>query len=309
MYNQERKERFLTKYEENKNTKKVATHVFNASSKFEESRGRDVCEFPTEELQEVVDAVLGLRTRSKWLGVHVLEEYFKWCQISNYAIEDQSIQNVSLLGIDKLRSQLVASPTHLQKVLDTFLDKEEEETLESLYRCYYWFAFMGVPEVTTFELLVDSVDFSQLSIITEDGEYPIYREAIPAIRNASQLKDFAYKHPLYNDVIRRNRLDSEKLMRGVKADLDLMSARDVLSKKIRGEIKKGTPIGQLTYNRMEMSGKFYRTFERERAGFSIDSKEVTPQHPNGKENLSKSQRIKEISYMEDYSRWKLAFFV
>lgn len=309
MYNQERKEKFLAKYEGNKNAKRTATYVFNASAEFEEEKDRDVCEFFTEELQEVVDAVLGLRTRSKWLGVHILEEYFKWCQISNYATEDQSIQNVSLLGIDKLKSQLVANPTHLQKVLDIFLDKEEEETLENLYRSYYWLAFMGVPEATTFELLVDAIDFSQLSIVTEDGEYPIYREAIPAIRNAAQLKDFAYKHPLYNGVIRRGRLDSDKLMRGVKADLDVMSARDVLSKKIRAEMKKGTPIGQLTYNRMELSGKFYRAFERERAGFQIDPKEVTPLPPNGKEAASKSQKVKEAGYMEDYRRWKIAFFV
>ena len=79
MYNEDLKKRFVRDYTGSLNTANVAATVFNAVEKYETEWNADLCTRSTEELQPVIDEIVGLRSRSKWMTLTILKEYVKWC--------------------------------------------------------------------------------------------------------------------------------------------------------------------------------------------------------------------------------------
>lgn len=79
MYNEATKTRFIREYTGSLNTASVAETVFNALEKYEQGWGADLCTKGCEELQPVIDEIVGLRSKSKWMTLTILKEYVKWC--------------------------------------------------------------------------------------------------------------------------------------------------------------------------------------------------------------------------------------
>ena len=79
MFNDEQKTRFIRSYTSSINTANVATNVFNSFEKHEQEWGADLCTRSADELQPVIDDILGLRSKSRWMTLSILKEYAKWC--------------------------------------------------------------------------------------------------------------------------------------------------------------------------------------------------------------------------------------
>ena len=63
-------------------------------------------------------------------------------------------------------------------------------------------AYGGIDEDDTILIRNEDVDFSEMIIRYKTISVPIYREALPAFRNAVNLTSFVYKHPNYSKTIR-----------------------------------------------------------------------------------------------------------
>ncbi len=316
MYNEEQKNRFIRDYTGSLNTANVAVTLFNAFEKHELMWGADLCTKSAEELQPVVDEVVGLRSKSKWMTLTILKEYVKWCLAMKVADACDGMLHIEAVGLDKIKKQMVASPLHLQKFLDDVFDPEQEETIDNVYRCYFWMAYGGIDEDDTILITNDAVDFSQMAIQYKETSVPIYREAIPAFKNAVTLTSFLYKHPNYSKPIRRDRVLGDTIMRGVKATTKTFTMRTTLSKRNIKAVQDGLTDLQLSFYRVRMSGLFYRTYELERAGVPVTFSEAALRVMDGKtyalhgrEKIEHRQNRIERDYLEDYQRWKLAFSI
>lgn len=316
MYNEELKVRFIKDYTNSINTANVATVIFNAFEKYEEVWQADLCTQSAEALQTAVDEAVGIRAKSKWMTLIILKEYVKWCMAMKVPGACDGMLHIETVGLDKIRRQMVSSPLHLQKYLDTLFDPESEETMDNLYRCYFWMAYGGIDEEDTISIKTEDVDFKEMVIRYKDTRVPIYREALPAFQNAVSLGSFLYKNANYKKPIRRDRLSGDTIMRGIKATTKTFTMRTTLSKRNIKAIKEGKTDMQLSFYRVRMSGLFYRVYERERAGIPIDFSEAAVHAMEGK-TYSLTGRVKiehkqnriERDYMEDYQRWKLAFSI
>lgn len=316
MYNEEMKSRFIREYTGSLNTANVATTIFNAMEEHEKSWNADLCTRSSEELQPVITEITGLRSRSKWMALTILKEYVKWCIAMQVPGACDGMLQIQTVGLDKVKHQMVSSPLHLQKFLDDVFDSESEETLDNIYRCYFWMAFGGIDEEDIILIQNEQVDFGQMVIYYKTTNIPIYREALPAFRNAVSLNSFLYKHPNYSKPVRRDRVPGDTLMRGIRATTKTFTMRTTLSKRNIKAIEDGLTDLQLSFYRVRMSGLFYRVYEMERAGIPTSFSEAALRVMDGKtytlhgrEKLEHRQNKIERSYMEDYQRWKLAFSI
>lgn len=331
MFNEEQKTRFITGYTHSLNTANVAVTIFNATEKYELAWNADLCTKSSEELQPMFDEIAGLRAKSKWMSLTILREYVRWCITMGIPDACDGMLHIETVGLDKIRKQMVANPMHLQSYLDTMFEKESEETIDNLFRCYFWMAYGGIDEDDTILVKTEDVDFSKMIIRYKTTTVPIYREAVPAFRNAAMLTDFNYIHtqsPRYE--MRRDRIPGDTIMRGIKADAKILTMRTTISKRNIKAIKEGRMELQLSFYRVRMSGLFYRVYEMERAdvpenpqsksaNFSADARrnifsEAVRRTMSGKSYVLSGRETIEHKhnrllkdYMEDYERWKLAF--
>ncbi|MCM1222383.1 MAG: hypothetical protein NC548_48740 [Lachnospiraceae bacterium] len=316
MYNESQKIKFIKSYTSSINTANVATVIFNAFEKYETSWQADLCSKEKDVLQPIVDEIAGLRSRSKWMTITILKEYVKWCLVMKVPNACDGMLQVDAIGLDKVRRQMVSSPLHLQRYLDVLFDAESEETIDNIYRCYFWMAYGGIDEGDAILVRSRDVNFNEMAIYYKNTSVPIYRESLSAFRNAVSLTSFLYKHPNYSKPIRRERIEGDILMRGIKAETKILTIRSTLSKQSIQAIKSGKTDMQLSFSRAYLSGLFFRMYERERAGVPIDFSEAAVHAMEGK-NYTLSGRAKiehrqnriERDYMEDYQRWKLAFSI
>ncbi len=316
MYNEEHKRRFISSYTKSIHTGNVANTIFEAVSPYEETYEKDLCTFTVDQLQPVVDNVFGLRTGSKWMGITILRKYVRWCIANNFPGACDSIMHVDLLGLGKVKTQMVSSPLHLQRCLDEVFDPESDETIDNIYRCFFWMGYSGMREEDTIAVDGSCIDMENLTIHYGGETFPIYRESIPAFRNAVALRQFRYKHPNYSKDVLRDRIGGTFIMRSIKSDTKIMTLRATLSRRMTKAQQEGKTDRQLSFYRIWLSGVFYRMYERERAGIPVDFSAVAIQEMEGKtynlsgrSTLRQKQNRKAREYLADYERWKLAFSI
>lgn len=307
MYNESNKRRFIDDYAGSLSTRTMVEAFFNSIEKYEIAWQADICTKSVDDLQPVVDEVVGLRIKSQMLYITILKEYVKWCLAMKIPGSRDDMLKIDSVGVGRIKRQMVSSPLHLQRYLNSIFDKESEETIDNIYRCYFWMAFSGIDEEDAFLVKSDDVDFTTLSIRYKTYTVPIYREAMPAFKNAATLNSFLYKNQNYTNPIRRDRVPGDTIMRGVRSNPKILSIRRVLSSRSVKAFEDGVTDTQLSFGRVKLSGIFYRAYERERAGFHINFKQEVLADGKSR-SLSKQNQI-EKEYFEDYKRWKLAFLI
>lgn len=131
MFNEEQKIRFIRSYTNSINTANVATNVFNGFESYELEWGADLCTRTADELQPIIDEILGLRSKSRWMTLSILKEYAKWCMMMRVSGACDGMLHIEVSGLDKIRKQMVSSPLHLQMYLDKVFVDESEETIDN----------------------------------------------------------------------------------------------------------------------------------------------------------------------------------
>ncbi len=317
MYNAEIKNQFLQDFSKSVTRQAAAANMFNALEPYEESWGADVCTRSIEEVQSVMQSLIGVRTNSSAHRTSIIRGYATWCcdhGVPGANRELCQIEGVVAPQVEKIRRQWVASPAHLQRCLDSLCDPVSEETIHCVLRCYLWLAFSGLPEEDALSIPISAVDFSDLVIRYNGKDYPIYREAVPAFRACARLLQFrTYKSRSTKD--RWTYVDrgpGDWLLRCFRTSQDKHYFRVLLSQLNRANDTESGGSVKLAYSRVHMSGVFYRTYEAERSlGVEPDfhgyvyqtfANQDTPL-PNNRANYMNRLCLR------DYENWKAAFSV
>jgi len=326
MYNAELKEQFVAAYSKDESKRKTLYVMFEALGKCETKIGKDICQMNEEELNQALSEVIGYRYRSKNTRSSSLRAYIQWCVDNHVDGATLTIMDVDFgnIGLDKMRRQSVASPQHLQRYLDSIFEKESEETVDVIYRCFFWLAYMGImKEEDALAVDVSDVDFGDMAIHFKGKDYPFYREAIPAIKKCATLESFRYIHPNY-DPVAKERAPGTKLLRGSKDTPSLQVFRNTICKKekerkfLPADMKEDKSLNlSLSFDRVWLSGRFFSMLENERSGMSVDFTYLAEEFMEGKEyNLSSGRNLIGAKkrwiandYLRDYERWKLAYSV
>lgn len=317
MYNEELKTKFVRGYTNSISTAEVCQTIFNAFEQYEVEWDADLCTRSAEELQPVVDNLVGFRARSKWMRLIILKDYVKWCIGMKVPGACDGMLKIETVGLEKVKHQTVASPLHLQRYLDSICEPESEETTDNIYRCFYWLAYGGVAEEDILSIKCSDVDLNSMVVRYNGTEVPIYREALPAFKNCVKLTQFVYKHPNYDKLVYKDRADGDTLVRGIRSAPSIKAMRVELSRRSKAKMDEGKTDLKLSYFRVWISGLFYRMYERERAGMPVDFSAAAAQFMEGKTyKLDRGRNTPEAKkrqltrdYLEDYERWKLAFAI
>lgn len=323
MYNTEQKEKFITEYTERESVRRVCATTFNATEEYEKAWCADLCTRSAAELEPIVATLLGLRSKSMELRMTILREYVKWCITNQVPEACDGMLHVEIDGLEKMKHQTVKNPRHLQAYLDSICDKESDETTDNTLRCYYWMAYAGMKEEDIIRVTADNVDLSYMVIRFGGYEYPIYREALPCIKNCMTLTRFLYEHPNYgaDKTVYRDRAEGSALVRGIRAAPSVVSMRAMISRRSRecttpddnGNVKTDM---HLSYYRVWISGFFYRVYEGELAGITDTAeafltvvkdmkKDKTYKLASGRNTQSAKHRKLAWEYQKDYERWKM----
>ncbi len=315
MYNEKQKQGFISSHTNRDKTAALITQVFNWFEKYEDEWGVDLSQQSSEKLQPVVNELTGVRIKSTELILIILREYVKWCAKNGYDVS-KGVFEVRINTIDKIQSQMVASPLHLKSILDKYFETTDRETVDIIYRVFLWMAFAGMADKDAIQVTVDNVDLENLRINFEEHSYEIYKECKDDFEKACKLLDFSYEHQTPYYVTRRQRASGDLIMRGIRsATVDLKTIRPVINKRFSSD--DGDTKSKLSFKRIYLSGIFYRAYEQERAGLPVDFSEVIALEISRKEKVKEyakntmtintiSNRMKR-EYLADYEKWKCAF--
>lgn len=312
MYNQDVKERFISEYVKSDSRKTLYRHLFDRIAEYEYKWGADICTRSSDEIQPVVNKIITVR--SSYTLISALSSYAKWCINNNVEGARTGILNITASISDKLRTQTVSGPPHLQIYLNSLLFPESSNTADNIIRCYCWMAYGGMDEEDVINVKTSDVDLINAKIVYNDKEYVIYREALPAFYRCVNSNHFYLINKNYKKPVLKRRADSNYLLRATTPKVSISYLRNSLSQKSKVAYGEEKTRLQLSYSRIWLSGLFYKKYEMERLGYSIDFEDEVNQHIEGKEySLKKGRTMRAIKakiekeYLEQYEEWKSLF--
>lgn len=308
MYNQEVKEKFLSEHVNTETTKQNYLAIFNKTGLLEDKYKHDLFEMNVSELQETINSFNNTRIRSAIVRLGYIKRYIEWCFNNGICESCDNIDNVKIDKTAGIRTNTVKNPLHLQRLLNIVFQPESKNTIDNLYRCYYWLAYSGLSASEAFEIKVSDVDLLERKIKYNGEQYQVYEEGFACIKKCIELDYFIKEHPLYKNNTERKRTEGEFLLRGCTDKTNIVTIRSELSRAV----KKHEGTDALTYYRIWISGIFYRQYQKEIAGEPVDfSKEaykdikVKKAKPKSSGGSDYSRvMMKERDYRRDYNLWK-----
>lgn len=311
MYNAEIKTKFIQQYTKSESVAKFCITVFNQCERFEEQWGNDLCIQGMSNLQDMINSIAGIRHHSQQGIVRLLRSYVDWCVNAGISTQN-NINGIEINGLEKIRTQMVSMPFQLQQYLDTICHPETDLSVDNVFRCYLWLAYMGIEEEDVVKLTIDDVDLVNMHVVYNDMKLPIYHFALPAFKNCVELNQFASTHPLHSTINWIDRANSRFLLRGVN-DNTVSYLRTALSRRSKANEDKTTL--RLSYKKIQMSGLFYRMYEREKTipEYKVDFSSTALQLAQKKSydlktSLGHNSYLRTIrEFKKDYQKWKLAF--
>lgn len=317
MFNQDRKEKFINECSKTKLARSLTFSLFNASEEYENKYNHDICDMTKEEMSDMVSSLKGLQGKTAVQKICILKEYEQWC-IDEKLTPNRSVSVIDGItaddvGIANIKQQMVATPQELQKQLNIYFAPEDKNGVDNLYRAYFWLAFSGIAQEDVLKIKNSNIDIKNMCVNFGQEFYPIYKEEVDCLRNGVILREFNNMNPNYKDA-RQTRVVSEFLFRGTRGVFNTNTLRMTVSRRIKivNEKEKGV---KLSYNRIWLSGVFYRMYEREQLGFPVNFKPLVEgivatkeyDFTNTKSTNGSVIGKKEKEFKDTYYRWKLAF--
>jgi integrase len=191
LYNEERKMEFISSYTDNENTKRICITLFKSIAGYENDWNADICTKQAEDLIPVIESFTGIRSLSKTRKVIILKKYIQWCiecKIPNATNGLKDVEDV--LGLNKLRTQMVSSPAHLQKYMNDILHTEDMNTTDNTVRCFLWLAYGGMQELDIFNVKVGDVDLKRKIISLRHTKNKQYQTIPLSTELTHQLKEY-----------------------------------------------------------------------------------------------------------------------
>lgn len=315
MYNNELKESFISSVEVSSEVQRAVV-IFKASEKFETKYNVDLSCMNKEQLSETLKDLGGVSKRYNETLLFLIKRYFKWCK--NKGLETSDIEDWDfIVGENSVKKHLVANATHLDNVLNLFLDPEDKGTVDNVLRAALWLLYSGVRFSDLGEIKKDDVDFENMCIHYNEKELYIDRHSIKCFKACKSVTEFTYIHPNYAPTV-RERMASDKLLSGTKSIICDTMLKNSFTRAKRNAKASGVDLPtDITINHTWISGKFSRIRDTEVAGGAIDDAfmdmvEEVREDKNfttkAKDSVSKMTAVKQAnSYREQYVLWKELF--
>lgn len=310
MYNEFLKNQYIS--ERNYNSKQ-AERLFEATAKYEETTQTDLCALGKEEIQNVVDNVVGMRLRSIPVRLNILKDYAQWCIDHHIKGATDNVFKINQLGLGKIMQQTVGSPLHLERYLNCVFRPDSDETIDCVYKSYLWLAYSGMSEHDIMLVESNNVDFQNMIVRFGDDAYPIYKGAISPLKVCASSQTFAYIDDTRYK--RYQRVNGDLLLRGYRSNPTYKTIRSELSRHAKSAVDSNKTKQSISYFRAWISGVFYRMYEGECAGIPVNFKYIADEYMRGKEYALKNdcdwtskrnQVAKE--FLDDYERWKTVHY-
>ncbi len=314
MYNNNLKMEFIDSEIKSGSRRNVAITCFEATQSYEEKYGKDICTFEENEINEVLSGIVGARSSGAATRTSVLKLYANWCMRRGYPGATDVILTTKPDTTCRFKEQSVSNPSHLQRVLNAVFGSDEDTSVDCVYKGFFWMAFMGIPEEYSVQITTEDVDLGAHTISFncngERTEYRIYDEAYPVIKKLVSLDSFTIIHPLYPDRIRyKGRFCSHQLLRGVNSNKTIRDLRRISFDKMNACSSEVVKKSKLTYNRVLISGVFYRMYEWEKShpNEHVDFSDYLKNVPENSGISSKLLDHKERFMRADYEKWKTVY--
>lgn len=308
MYNQERKLAFLNQIQPADALAFQYRRLFGISEKTEKYHQRDLCELYSSSIRQVLSDASGTLQNSIDTIYFQLLRYVRWCQTQGYPVTEE-LEECKPDTADKIRTHMVASPSHLGITLNYIFPYPDEIQVQRIFRSFFWLAMAGFTDEEAISVTADQLDFrrERIAVVDRPSMYrPMYPRAIPDLRAAAELtslRDLVSMHGgkeifhprLPGNTILRGRLHNagvpsqDPLRTFLRPSVSrALAAARVRYKKDAPYISrlKHQPALNISYRSVLLSGQFYRAWRREKQGL-----------PDG---VPKKR-------LEDYWNWQVAF--
>lgn len=310
MYNQEQKQKYLDYMEANSKKTTTTISTFKSIAPCEEKWGADISTRSTEEIQAAIDKMFGSRRASKASRISNLRMYVRWCIDNNMPGACDGMLNVRVNVSANQVACAIKCPADLQSALNRLFRPERDNTVDNVYRCYMWLAYMGVNNSDTINIRTQDVDIANLCIRVGNDTYPMINESIPSIVKCATLDRFRFIHPAYS--IELDRYPGDKLLRVIKGDASLETLNGAIIERHIDTGKEDPDVLALSYRAVRDAGYFYNLYNLEKSGLELDFRaiaraEVAKRIEDGelKEEYKTSyaRRLKE-DIQKGYNQWK-----
>lgn len=307
MFNAEIKERFVRSYSSKISVRTACKQFFDIAQKYEEQWDADLYTRTPKEVSQFLSEASGLTAQSQASAISIIKAYVRWC-LSQEDISgvQEDLLTITSISSDKFKEQTVTSPVHLQRYLNMVFDPEDFETIDNVYRTYFWMAYAGINQDDVPRIKNKDVDFSEMIIRYNGRTYPIYREGIRAIRYSVELDHIKSLRTNTGKLITLSRVDGDLIMRGRRSVFTSKTLQERVSKKQKDALDSGKTKLRLSYFKVWISGLFYRMYLDEISGIKPDFLPFIAEIDSAKGvKKNKSSLTKQAKYYkEDYLHWK-----
>lgn len=309
MYNESLKFQYI-ELEDKDSRRRWLTWMFERAEPLEEAASKDICQMNLEELTKVFKSISGNKAVSRITAKTALKTYCRWCISQGVEGANDLTDQLDMKDLEPYRKQMLANPQHMLKLLNEHFDDTSEGTIHIIYRAYLWMAYFGMFDDQAIDVKKSDVSLSRLIIKSGGEEFEICREAIPDFEWLVKKESFNYKHPLYNNVIVRQRVPGDRLLRGVRGQTTNKSIKAHISKRLTASPDDNNPP---TISSIRLSGLYYRMMQREQIGIAPNFRPIVRRiimHKNGGAEPAHPNIVAQARHMNrDYELWKEAFRV
>ena len=312
MYNEVLKRRFISEIADFQ-TRRIMALYFDAIESFERARAKDVYAFSVEELEEVIAGFGSARTSSSTSSIlRVIRRYTAWCARNNVEGTTDAASHATVDQTANMRASMVSGPRHLSDVIDILFYPPSLHSTDDVLSAHVWMAFSGLPESVTALLTPDNFSLEHRMITYGGMKYPIYDESIPVF--SSCLESSYFVRASDRRSVAKPRVQGNLVLRSIYSQPKTITFRANFSRRVMVGLENGLAIPEISYTRLWLSGVFFRVFERERAGHSVDFFQELPeafskQIASSRANMTSKYRNHCIrQYQSDYIAWKQTFY-
>lgn len=306
MYNEEFKNRFIAECATTESSSKRARYLFNGSERFEVKYGKDLCAIPKEDIDEVVENIIGVRLGTQTVDLSVLKKYARWCMESGIDGACDALLGDHNVDVQKLRDTMIDSPKSLHVLLNRVLPPESDGKIDNITRGYFWMAFMGLEEKDSVQITSDHVDLRNMVIRFNGKEYQVYDESVPTFRHLCIANSFFYDYVTREAIIPR--VSGSKILRGTgdSPEPNPSSIRRSINRKLLN-LGLNNSVS-VKYSSLRLSGILYRMHQEEILSGKYDIDRWLLEYSPDANKLEKRRRNRKTEeFRTDYERWKIAF--
>lgn len=309
MYNPTIKTKFINSYTKSASHAKVIECLFNKIESFESSKGIDICQMGSSDLDEVA-AIIGVHnSNTADVKTRILHKYGLWAVENGIENAKTDLASFEFYSQYDFISFYYKNPDDLNEIMDSVYKPVSENTIHNAYRAFLWLAYSGVSPQEMMNIVSDNVNIDNRTVKCGDCSYSLHELAMDSIiscvdrREWYTYKGVAGKIVLDRGVsgsILRTKEDDDTTFRKFMTKMSSTTSKIIKSKHI---------ARSLTYSGAYVSGHFYRMYAAEILGIPVDFTFVAKNVVAGRgkelnsDNVSKTKR----QYADDYYAWKKAF--